>query len=131
MSHIPEDLKYTKEHEWVRIIDPGTVRVGITAHAAEQLGDITMVELPREGDEVEKDDEFGSIESVKAVSAVYSPVTGTVAKVNEVLEDNPEYINEDPYDEGWLIEITISDSGELGELMNAAAYEKHIAESEE
>lgn len=131
MSLIPEDLKYTKEHEWVRIIDAATVRVGITAHAAEQLGDITMVELPREGDEVEKDDEFGSIESVKAVSAVYSPVTGTVAKVNEVLEDNPEYINEDPYDEGWLIEITVSDTGELGELMNATAYEKHIAEAED
>ena len=131
MSTIPEDLKYTKEHEWVRVIDAENVRVGITAHAAEQLGDITMVELPREGDEVEKDGEFGSIESVKAVSAVFSPVTGTVGRVNEVLEDNPEYINEDPYDEGWLIEVTMSDPGELRELMDAVAYEKHIAEAED
>ncbi|MDY0002392.1 MAG: glycine cleavage system protein GcvH [Polyangia bacterium] len=131
MSQIPEDLKYTKEHEWVRILDGDNIRVGITAHAAEQLGDITMVELPREGDEVEKEDEFGSIESVKAVSAVYSPVTGTVTKANEVLEDNPEYINEDPYDEGWLIEVHMTDPGELAELMSASEYEKHIAEAED
>lgn len=131
MKQISEDLKYTKEHEWVRIIDDETVRIGITAHAAEQLGDITMVELPREGDEVEKDDEFGSIESVKAVSAVYSPVTGTICRVNDVLEDNPEYINEDPYDEGWLVEVTLTEPSELAGLMDAHAYEKFIAEAED
>jgi len=128
---IPEDLKYTKEHEWARVLEDDLVRIGITAHAAEQLGDITMVELPREEDEVEKDDEFGTIESVKAVSAVYSPVTGIIDKVNDVLEDNPEYINEDPYDEGWLVEVKMSEPSELDELMDAEAYEKFVAESED
>lgn len=128
---IPEDLKYTKEHEWARVLEDDLVRIGITAHAAEQLGDITMVELPREEDEVEKDDEFGTIESVKAVSAVYSPVTGIIDKVNDVLEDNPEYINEDPYDEGWLVEVKMSEPSELDGLMDAEAYEKFVAESED
>lgn len=130
MADIPEDLYYTSEHEWARAIDE-TARIGITRHAADQLGDITMVELPREGDQVQKDDEFGTIESVKAVSALYSPVTGVVIKVNEALEDNPEYVNEDPYDEGWLIEVEMSDPNELQGLMSAEAYEKYIAESEE
>jgi len=131
MSDIPEDLKYSKEHEWARVTEEGLVRVGITAHAAEQLGDITMVELPREGDEVEKEDEFGTIESVKAVSAIYSPVTGVVDKVNDVLEDNPEYINEDPYDEGWLIEVKANDLSDLYDLMDSTAYEKFVAEEED
>ena len=89
------------------------------------------MELPREGDEVQKDDEFGTIESVKAVSAVYAPVTGTVAKVNEILEDNPEYVNEEPYDEGWLVDVQMADPSELDGLMDAAAYEKFVAEQEE
>ena len=130
MSDIPSDLKYTTEHEWARVSDE-VVRLGITKHAADQLGDITLVELPREGDEVQKDDEFGTIESVKAVSAVYSPVSGTVVKVNDVLEDNPEYINEDPYDEGWLVEVHMSDPNELDTAMDAKAYEKFVAESED
>lgn len=130
MTNIPADLNYSQEHEWARRTDD-VIRVGITRHAADQLGDITMVELPREGDEVQKDDEFGTIESVKAVSAVYSPVTGKVIKVNEILEDNPEYINEEPYDEGWLCDIQMSDPSELDGLMNAAAYEKFIAEQED
>ena len=130
MSDIPSDLKYTKEHEWARVTDD-VIRLGITRHAADQLGDITMVELPREGDEVQKDDEFGTIESVKAVSAVYSPVSGTVAKVNEILEDNPEYVNEEPYDEGWLVDVKMSDTSELDGLMDAAAYAKFVAEQEE
>lgn len=130
MSDIPSDLKYTKEHEWARTTDD-ILRVGITRHAADQLGDITMVELPREGDEVQKDDEFGTIESVKAVSAVYAPVSGKVVKVNEILEDNPEYINDDPYDVGWLVEIQMSAPSELDALMDAAAYEKFVAEQED
>ncbi len=131
MSDIPQDLKYTQEHEWVRVVEDNLIRIGITAHAAEQLGDITMVELPREGDEVDQDDEFGTIESVKAVSAVYAPVTGVIDKVNEVLEDNPEYINEDPYDEGWLVEIKMSEPEQVSALMDAAAYEQFIAEQED
>ncbi len=130
MSDIPNDLQYTKEHEWARITDD-VLRVGITRHAADQLGDITMVELPREGDEVQKDDEFGTIESVKAVSAVYAPVSGKVIKVNEILEDNPEYINDDPYDVGWLVEIQISDTAELDALMDAKAYVAFVAEQED
>jgi glycine cleavage system H protein len=130
MSDIPTNLIYTKEHEWARRTDD-VIRVGITKHAADQLGDITMVELPREGDDVQKDDEFGTIESVKAVSAVYAPVTGKVIKVNEILEDNPEYINDEPYDEGWLCDIQMSDPKELDGAMDAAGYEKFIAEQEE
>lgn len=129
MSELPVNLLYTSEHEWARVQD-NVVRVGITRHAAEQLGDITMVELPREGDQVQKDDEFGNVESVKAVSSIYAPVSGTVLKINDAIEDNPEYINEDPYDEGWLIEIEMSDPSELKELMNAEAYAKYCAELE-
>jgi glycine cleavage system H protein len=131
MRDIPQDLKYTQEHEWARVVEENLLRIGITAHAAEQLGDITMVELPREGDEVDQDDEFGTIESVKAVSAVYAPVAGVIEKVNEVLEDNPEYINEDPYDEGWLVEIKMSEPAQVSALMDAAAYEQFIAEQED
>ncbi len=130
MSDIPSDLKYTKEHEWARITDD-VMRVGITRHAADQLGDITMVELPREGDAVQKDDELGTIESVKAVSAVYAPVSGSIVKVNEILEDNPEYVNDDPYDVGWLVEIQVGDPSELGSLMDAEAYAAFVAEQEE
>jgi glycine cleavage system H protein len=130
MSEIPSDLRYTKEHDWARITDD-VLRVGITRYAADQLGDITMVELPREGDEVQKDDEFGSVESVKAVSAVYSPVSGTVVKVNEILEDNPEYINDDPYDVGWLVDIQMNDPSEAETLMDAAAYKAFVAEQED
>ena len=130
MSDIPTNLIYTKEHEWARRTD-NVIRVGITKHAADQLGDITMVELPREGDDVQKDDEFGTIESVKAVSAVYSPVTGKVIKVNEILEDNPEYINEDPHGQGWLLDIKMSQPEELVGLMDAAAYGEFIAAQED
>jgi glycine cleavage system H protein len=123
-------LRYTKEHEWARVED-GTVTVGITEHAVEQLGDITYVGLPAEGEEVKKDEVFGSIESVKAQSDLYSPVSGTVAKVNDPLEDSPEYVNDDPYDEGWLVEIEMSDVGEMEGLMDAEQYAKYVAEEEE
>ncbi len=125
----PEDLRYTREHEWTRI-DGNTVQIGITRFAVEQLGDVTMVEFPDEGDTVTKDEVFGTVESVKAVSDLYAPVSGKVARTNTPLADTPEHINEDPYGEGWLLEIEMSDPSELGELMDAAAYEAFVAEEE-
>lgn len=125
----PDDLRYTREHEWVRI-DGNTAQVGITKFAVEQLGDVTMVEFPEEGDEVEKDEVFGTVESVKAVSDLYAPLSGKVARTNTPVADTPESINEDPYGDGWLIEIEMSDSSELDHLMDSAAYEKFIAEEE-
>ncbi len=127
MSDIPEDLHYTKEHEWLRAND-NTYRVGITAFAVEQLGDVTMVELPEIGDDVEKEQVFGTVESVKAVSDLYAPISGKVTAINESLEDVPESVNESPYGEGWLVEITASDSGALEGMMDAKAYAAFCAE---
>ena len=121
MADIPEDLKYTKEHEWLRA-QGDVYRVGITAFAVEQLGDVTMVELPEVGDTMAKEDTFGTVESVKAVSDLYAPISGTVKSINEALDDTPEAVNEDPYDSGWLVEIEASDASQLEELMDAAAY---------
>lgn len=128
-SEFPKDLKYTNEHEWIRL-DGNVATVGITAFAAEQLGDVVAVELPEEGDEVTRGEVFGSVESVKAVSDLFSPVSGVVARVNTPLNDSPEYVNEDPYDEGWMIEIELSDSDELEELMDADDYASFVAEQE-
>ncbi len=127
MSDIPEDLHYTKEHEWLRASE-NTYRVGITAFAVEQLGDVTMVELPEIGDDVEREQVFGTVESVKAVSDLYAPITGKVTAINESLEDVPESVNENPYAEGWLVEITTSDSSALEGLMDAKAYAAFCAE---
>src|SRR5437762_2415916 len=107
-SDYPNDLRYTKEHEWARVEDregKTVVTVGITRFAVESLGDITQVDLPREGEKVAKDSVFGSVESVKAVSDLFSPCSGTVLKINTPLRDSPEYINEDCYDEGWMIQV--------------------------
>ena len=117
----PDDLLYSNEHEWARVAEK-VIRVGITRFAVEQLGDVTQVELPDEGDKITKGEVFGSIESVKAVSDLYAPASGTVKLVNSPLHDSPEYVNEDPYDEGWLIEVEVSDPKELDELMNSGAY---------
>jgi glycine cleavage system H protein len=125
----PDDLRYTREHEWARI-EGNVAQIGITKFAVEQLGDVTMVEFPEEGDSVSKDDVFGTVESVKAVSDLYAPMTGKVVRTNTPLADTPEYINEDPYGEGWLLEIEISDPSELEGLMDAAAYEAFIAEED-
>src|SRR5690606_32427669 len=125
----PKDLKYTQEHEWVRI-DNKIATVGITSFAADQLGDVVAVELPEEGDEVTKGEVFGSVESVKAVSDLFAPISGTVTRVNTPLNDSPEYVNEDPYDEGWMLEIEISDMEELDELMDADDYAAYVAEQE-
>jgi glycine cleavage system H protein len=126
----PEDLKYSKEHEWV-LVEGNTATVGITDYAQDQLGDIVFVELPAIGDKVSKEDAFGVVESVKAVSDVYAPVTGNVLEVNDDLPDNPEMLNEDPYGDGWIIKIEMTDPDELKDLLTAAEYEEYVAEEKE
>lgn len=119
----PTDLRYTNDHEWLR--QNGTTwAVGITQFAVDQLGDITLVDLPREGDMVTKGQRFGTIESVKSVSDLYAPVSGTVVKVNATLKESPELVNSEPYTGGWMIEIEPSDKGEVDELLAADAYAK-------
>lgn len=131
---IPEELKYTKEHEWVRLLDGGIAEVGITDFAQDQLGDIVYVEVPEIGRKLTKDEAFGVVESVKTVSDVYSPLSGEVVAVNEMLcEDGdsftPEIINKDAYGEGWIIRIKIADPAEIESLLDAAAY-KAVTEEE-
>ena len=123
----PEDLKYSKEHEWARPESDGVV-VGITDYAQESLGEIVYVELPEEGSKVSYGEAFGVVESTKAVSDLYAPVSGTVVEVNDTLLDNPELINEDPYEDGWLIRIAMSDEAELGKLLDAARYATFVEE---
>jgi glycine cleavage system H protein len=126
----PEDLKYSKEHEWV-LVEGNVATVGITDYAQEQLGDIVFVELPAIGDKVSKEDNFGVVESVKAVSDVYAPVSGKVLEVNDDLPENPEMLNEDPYGDGWMIKVEMSDREELDDLLTAAEYEQYVAEEKE
>lgn len=123
---VPGDLFYTKEHEWVRV-DDGVVVVGITDYAQNQLGDITYVELPEDGDSFQKEKVFGSVDSLKTVAELFSPVSGEVIEVNSELPNNAERVNEDPYNEGWMIKLEISDEKELEELMPAADYLKFIS----
>ena len=125
--NIPEDLKYTDQHEWVRVED-NRATIGITEFAAKELGDIVFVELPEADAEVDKSDAIGVVESTKAVSDVYAPLSGTVVEVNEELEDAPETINEDPYERGWICVIELSDASELEGLLDAKEYEKLIKE---
>jgi len=122
---VPEDLKYTKSHEWVRLEDD-TATVGITDHAQDELGDVVFVELPEVGDSFEAGDSFGTVESVKAVSDLYAPVGGEVVEVNSALDDNPEKINEDPYGEGWIVKLRVSGEGEG--LLSAEEYQKVLEE---
>lgn len=125
----PKDYLFTDDHEWIKVEgDVGTI--GITDHAQKQLGDIVFVEVPEVDDEVEKGDEAGSIESVKAVADVFAPVSGTVVEINEELEDAPETLNQDPHGAGWLFKIKLSDKSELDDMMDTAAYEKHLEEEE-
>lgn len=124
----PEDLKYTREHEWISI-EGSVATIGITDHAQEQLGDVVFVELPGVGDRIEKADAFGVVESTKAVSDVYAPLSGEVTEVNDDLPDNPELINEDPYGDGWMVKVTIGDQADLEDLMTADEYRKFIEES--
>lgn len=124
----PQDLKYSKEHEWVRVEgDVGTV--GITQYAVSSLGDVVFVELPEVGDEFDQDGVFGSVESTKAVSDLFSPVAGEVVEINEALEDAPESVNKDCYGDGWIMKIRISDPSQLDGLMDAAAYDALTDES--
>jgi len=123
----PEELKYTEEHEWVMVEDE-VVTVGISDFAQDQLGDVVFVELPAVGTMVEAGKPFGVVESVKAVSDVYSPVTGEVVEVNEELPDSPETINTSPYEDGWMIKVKLADTAELGGLMDADAYQEFVEE---
>lgn len=127
MSELPGDLLYTKDHEWLRHEDDGTVTVGITAHAADALGDLVYVELPEVGQDVEAGGEMAVVESVKAASDVYAPVSGEIVEANEDLADSPETVNQDAYGEGWLFRIQPSAASELDALMDADAYEEYLA----
>jgi glycine cleavage system H protein len=127
MSQIPEDLRYTKSHEWVRM-DGDEAVVGITDHAQELLGDLVFVELPEVGRQVQASEEFGVVESVKAASDVYAPLAGEVTAVNEALTDAPETINNDPYGDGWMVRIRVSDPGAAAGLLDASAYGDVAAE---
>ena len=122
MSNIPEELNYTPDHEWIRI-DGKKGEVGITEHAQKELGDIVYVELPVLDDEIEAGDEFGTIESVKAVSPLYMPLRGKVVEVNSELRDHPELVNEDCYDEGWIVRIEIANPDEKEDLLDAESYQ--------
>jgi len=130
MSKVPEDLKYTKDHEWVRDNGDGTVTVGITDHAQNALGDLVFVEVPEAGKQLSQGDACAVVESVKAASDVYSPLEGEVTESNEVLGDAPETINEDPYGDGWIFRLRLRDTDRLADLMDAAAYAKFMEEEE-
>ena len=130
----PDDLLYTKDHEWARVetqSDQKVATIGITRFAVDQLGDVTQVELPKEGETVKQGEVFGSVESVKAVSDLFAPVTGRVVKVNSPLADSPEYVNEDPYDEGWMIQVAVANPADLDHLLDAEAYQAFLREQSE
>jgi glycine cleavage system H protein len=125
MAQYPNDLKYTKDHEWIRE-EEDLIKIGITSYAVEQLGDVTLVDLPAVGTDVQAQERFGDIESVKTVSELFAPVSGEVVEVNDELEASPENVNEGPYEQGWMVVIRPSDPAELGRLMDAAAYEEFL-----
>lgn len=123
----PKDLRYSAEHEWVKV-EGERVRVGITDFAQSELGDIVFVELPEVGDEITLDQPFGSVESVKTVSELYAPVSGKVVEINEELNDSPEFVNESPYEKAWMITVELTDSSEVEKLMTPEQYEEMIKE---
>ncbi len=127
---IPPGLKYSKEHEWVAAEETAAT-IGITDYAQDQLGEIVYVELPAVGDKISKDDPFGVVESVKAVSDIYAPVSGTVIEINEELPESPEMVNEDPYGDGWLIKVKVTDASELDDLMDNEEYAELVAKEKE
>ena len=130
MANVPENLHYSKDHEWVRVEGDIAV-IGITDYAQNSLGDVVYVELPKIGDDFSANEPFGSVESVKAVSEMFTPVSGSVAETNESLTDEPEKVNSDPYGEGWMIRLRMSNAGEVDSLLTAAEYEDFTkAESE-
>ena len=124
--NFPDDLKYTKEHEWVRI-EGNVATIGITDFAQGELGDIVFVEVETEGEDLDQDEVFGSIEAVKTVSDLFMPLSGTIAEFNSKVEDEPELVNKDPYGDGGMVKIAISDIEELGSLMDATAYQEVVA----
>lgn len=124
---VPTDLRYTEEHEWVKIED-GKVRVGITEFAQSELGDIVFVELPQVGDELVADEPFGSVESVKTVSELYAPISGKVVEINEELEDSPEFVNESPYEKAWMVIVEPSDISQTEKLLTPDKYQELIEE---
>lgn len=124
--NFPEDLKYSAEHEWVRPGNGTTVRVGVSEYATDQLGDIVFVDLPEVGQEVSSGDACGELESTKSVSELFSPVSGVITSVNEVVSDSPETINADPYGDGWLFEVEVSGESEVDDLMDADAYAESV-----
>ena len=128
MSDIPAELKYTESHEWVKENGDGTVTVGITDHAQDALGDLVFVELPEVGKQLAQKDACAVVESVKAASDIYSPVSGEVAAVNDILDGAPETINSDPYGEGWIFQLKLGDAAELDELLDAGGYEQVLAD---
>ena len=125
---VPTDLRYTKDHEWVRL-EGDTVTVGVTAYAADQLGDVVFVDLPAAGRALDQHATFGVVESVKAVSDLYAPVTGEVTEANAELAGSPELVNSDPYGAGWMIRVRVADAGQVDALLDPAAYERLIAEA--
>ncbi len=124
---VPEELQYTRSHEWVRT-EGDTATIGITDHAQDELGDIVFIELPEQGATLEAGDSFGTVESVKAVSDLYTPVGGEVVEVNDALDSSPEKINEDPYGDGWIVRLRVSDEG--ADLLSASDYEQFLEEEE-
>jgi glycine cleavage system H protein len=122
MANVPEDLHYSKDHEWIRVED-GVGTIGITDHAQNSLGDVVYVELPKVGDKFDSNESFGSVESVKAVSEIFMPVSGEIIEVNESLQDEPEKVNNDPYGGAWMIRVKIKNPGEVDSLLSAAEYE--------
>ena len=128
----PNDLLYTKDHEWARLDAGGKIAtIGVTRFAVDQLGDVTQVDLPKEGEALRQGEVFGTVESVKAVSDLFAPFSGKVVKVNTPLSEAPEYVNEDPYDEGWMIQIELATPDETKALMDADAYQEFLKESAE
>jgi glycine cleavage system H protein len=122
MANVPEELQYSKDHEWLRV-EGGTGTIGITDHAQNSLGDVVYVELPKVGETFEAHEAFGSVESVKAVSEIFMPVSGEVIAVNESLQDEPEKVNTDPYGDAWMVRVRLANSGEIDSLLSAAEYE--------
>ncbi|EDN65889.1 Glycine cleavage H-protein [Beggiatoa sp. PS] len=130
MSNIPDNLKYTQSHEWVRMEEDGTITVGITEHAQEQLGDLVFVELPADGESVNAEDACGVVESVKAASDIFSPIAGEIIEANASLTDEPELVNQSPYETGWLFRMKPTSENGLENLLTAQQYTESIADSE-
>lgn len=125
MANIPENLRYSKDHEWVSV-EGDNATIGITDYAQQQLGDVVYVELPKAGETFSEHEAFGSVESVKAVSEIFTPISGEVTEVNDGLNDTPEVVNSDPYDGGWMVKLKMSNPGEIDALLSAAEYEEYL-----